>query len=149
MNFFQTLRPKVPEKSGRPWIEFPNSQDRSPIDTLERIYAQHCASKDRAKLIEIEGQGVGSRPDSYDVRCLFLYRRVVFTDVPIGDTFDITLRERGVATERILANRCGIDLNNESPSSAAHVINELFLRHLQLRPYAAPEHYNVAAYYGS
>ena len=146
MSFFKKNHSKTPNQSGRPWIEFPNSQDNRPIDTLERICAQCWVIKDKPKLIEIEGQGVGSRPDSYDIRCLFLYRRVVFTDEPIGTTFDITLRESGFATVIILGDRHGLDLTNESPASAAGVLNELFLRHLLLKPYTGRDHYNIAAY---
>ena len=146
MNFLKLFRNDTSTNSGRPWIEFPNSQGRTPVETLERLCSAHWAVDAHSRLVEIEGQGVGGRPDSYEVRCLYFFRRVIFTEAIINEAFLTLLKRRGLAAVNALVDGRGLDLTELPPSEAAMVINELFLRHLALKPYADGEHYNIAAY---
>jgi hypothetical protein len=126
-------------------MEFPNGVDVSPLETLRRTCSEIWGSTE-PRVAEIEGQGIGNREDSYDIRFIRVYQKIVHLDEPLSDSTLNRIRQVS-ANAGMLRNMKAIDLTATSEEEAADVIHQLFVTHFALRPYNELGHFNVAAYW--
>lgn len=143
MNLFRKLE-KPPASSGRPWLEFPNDTDGSPEQALLRICRILWQPQEKLQIAEIEGQGMGGRTDSYEVRFFRVFKKILHLDDPLSDAVADECR---AFSATILANRSGFDLTAVGPDDAAQLMHILFVHHFKLKPYNERGHYNIAAYW--
>jgi hypothetical protein len=133
--------------SGQPWLEFPNNTDRSPEEALTRGCAILWDSQLKPRVAEIEGQGVGSHANSYEITSVKVFMRVVHLDGPITEAARANIERLGIPAVKPLENGRGFDLTATITNDAARILHEIFISHFQLKPYNERGHYNVAAYW--
>src|SRR5688500_15946252 len=118
MSIFSKWTRSQPISNGR-WIEFRNGVNVAPMERLRRTAGERGGSTE-PRVAEIEGKGRGKREDSYDIRFIGVYEKVVHLDEPLSDSTLNRIRQVS-ANAGMLRNMKAIDLTAASEEEAADV----------------------------